>query len=136
MRRLPVQMRGFVPHDALMAELSSTTALLLPSACYENCPMSLLEAGALGVPTVASDIGGMRELISTGRDGVLIPVGDTKALASAVAELAQRPELVTSLGEAAYQRVTREHSEEAYGTALIEHYERVISRSSPAVRAS
>ncbi|MCI0637262.1 MAG: glycosyltransferase, partial [Actinobacteria bacterium] len=98
---LAVQLKGFVSREVLEEELKTTTAALLPSECYENCPMSLLEAGALGVPTIASDIGGIPELVTSGVDGVLVPPGDGRALAEAVNRLAADPALVASLGEAA-----------------------------------
>ncbi|MDQ3380694.1 MAG: glycosyltransferase family 4 protein [Actinomycetota bacterium] len=133
---LTVQLNGFVMRDALVDELTTTTAALLPSGCYENCPMSVLEAGALGVPTIASDIGGIRELISNGIDGVLVPVGDSAALADAVNELAERPERVASLGKAAHARVSEHHSEDAYAGGLLAHYDRLLHASRPRIRAS
>lgn len=123
--RLPVRMRGFASSEEVVVELSSASAALLPSQCYENCPMAILEAGAVGVPTIASDIGGVPELIAPDVDGVLVPPGDVAALASAMTDLADEPRRATALGAAAHARVAERHSEDAYGEALLIRYEGV-----------
>jgi glycosyltransferase involved in cell wall biosynthesis len=123
---LAVQLKGFVTREVLDRELRSTTAALLPSQCYENCPMSLLEASALGVPTIASDIGGIPELVTNGVDGILVTPGDETALAAAVNALAATPSLAEALGEAAHGRVSQGHREETYLDALLGHYGRVL----------
>jgi len=130
---LAVQLKGFVSREVLEDELTTTTAALLPSKCYENCPMSLLEAGALGVPTIASDIGGIPELVTSGVDGLLVPVGDGRALAEAVNRLAAAPALVASLGEAAHRRVSEQHDEARYAEALLAYYVRVLDARRPRV---
>ena len=131
---LPVRLTGFVSGDALTRELLAATATVLPAEWYENCPMSVLEAGALGVPTVASNIGGIPELISSRVDGLLVPPGDAGALAKAINEVAARPAWAAALGEAARQRVSERHNEESYSDALLAHYGRVVGdgRSEPA----
>jgi glycosyltransferase involved in cell wall biosynthesis len=126
---LPVQLGGFVSTGVLTEELRRATAALLPSQWYENCPMSVLEAGAMGVPTIASEIGGIPELISTGVDGLLIPPGDVDALATAMTDLADKPERAEALGAAAHARVAERHNESLYVEALVDHYRAVLEHS-------
>lgn len=124
---LPVQLLGFLEREDVAGELVRATASLLPSRCYENCPMAILEAGARGVPTIASRIGGIPELVTSGVDGMLVPPGDAPALASALDELAHDRERAAALGQAAYARVRARHSEDGYREALLAHYEAAVA---------
>jgi glycosyltransferase involved in cell wall biosynthesis len=63
-------------HDAL--------AVVLPSIWYENQPFSILEAFASGKPVIASDLGGMTELVAHRERGLLVKPGDPAALADAL----------------------------------------------------
>lgn len=59
----------------------------------EGTPMSLIEAAVAGVPVVATDVGGVRDVVSDGRTGLLVPAGDTAAVASALQRLLEDPDL-------------------------------------------
>ncbi len=74
------------PFEPLRAPevLARASALVVPSIWLENAPLSLLQARAAGVPVVASDVAGVREVLAHGRDGVLVPPGDAGALAEAL----------------------------------------------------
>jgi glycosyltransferase involved in cell wall biosynthesis len=61
--------------------LAGLTALVVPSLWDENAPLSALQARATGVPVLASDVPGLREVIVEGRHGSLFPPGDVEALA-------------------------------------------------------
>jgi len=63
-------------------------AVVLPSEWYENAPMSLLEAFALGKPAIGADIGGIPEMIRPDETGWLFPSGDRDALADVLARVA------------------------------------------------
>ena len=78
--------RGWTEIAGLM---DHACALLVPSLWEENCPMVVLEAGARGCPVVASDRGGLTELVHHGRDGLLFPAGDANALAELLLGLAR-----------------------------------------------
>lgn len=79
--------------------LHALDVLIVPSLLYENTPTVIYEAVAAGVPVIASDLGGMRELVETLRGGWLFPRGDAAALAELIRELAQEPERVRRLAE-------------------------------------
>ncbi len=86
--RLPigvtVKFWGRVPHDELMRRLSEHDALVLPSVLIENCPGTVLEANALGLPVIASAVGGVPELIDPFG---LVPPADPAALAEKIHSL-------------------------------------------------
>ena len=68
--------------------LRSLDVLVIPSL-WEGIPATLLEAMAAGVPTVASNVGGIPEVVTHGRTGLLVPPGDPAALSEAVLRLMQ-----------------------------------------------
>ena len=67
--------------------LQRSEFLVFPSICYEGLGMTLLEASALGVPVIASDLGGRREIVRDGVSGLLFDVKDRTSLVSAVKKL-------------------------------------------------
>jgi glycosyltransferase involved in cell wall biosynthesis len=80
--------------------------LLVHPATMEGMGVILLQAGASGIPVVASSVGGIPEVVVHGETGLLVPPGDPDALALAVARLLDDPEKARSMGEAGRARVT------------------------------
>ncbi len=76
----------------------------------EGLPNAMLEAAAAGRPVVATDVGGMREVVLDGVTGLLVPSGDRPALARALVRLADDPALRCQMGRAA-----RHHVELTFG---------------------
>lgn len=72
-------------------------ALVVPSVWFENSPITIHEAFLLGTPVLASDIGGMAELVRDGVDGLHFKVGDPDSLARAVARLLDEPGLLARI---------------------------------------
>ncbi len=68
---LPVTFHGRLIGETLKEVVSRASVAVLPSRLYENAPVSILEAFALGKPVVGADIGGIPELIEEGGDGLL-----------------------------------------------------------------
>jgi glycosyltransferase involved in cell wall biosynthesis len=119
---LPVDVLGPLPREEVAAQLRSAASAVLPALWWENCPMAVLEAGAIGVPVVASEVGGIPELVDDGRTGLLVPPGDAAALAGALARLVERPEEAAALGRAAWERVRARHDPVTHVEALLEVY--------------
>src|SRR5690606_1905355 len=78
-----VTILGRVDDETKHRELAACDVLCAPSLGGESFGMVLTEAFAQGVPVVASDIVGYRDVVTDGRDGVLVPPGDALALAHA-----------------------------------------------------
>lgn len=86
------------------ALLHGFSLFTLPSLA-EGTPVSMLEAMACGLPVVASNVGGIPEVVTDGVEGSLVPVEDTEALAQALASYVRDPALRRQRGEAARARV-------------------------------
>ena len=81
--------------------------LFVMSSLFEGLGTSLLDAMALSKATVASDTGGIPEVVSHGETGLLVPPRDARALASAIVKLLRDPERRERMGRAGLERVTK-----------------------------
>lgn len=91
-----VRIEGFQPNVAQW--LRAADINVLPTY-YEGMPLTVLEAMASGLPTVASNVGGIPEMIKDGVSGFLVPPGDPGKLADALHALISQPELRVRMGE-------------------------------------
>ncbi|MCR4314010.1 MAG: glycosyltransferase family 4 protein [Candidatus Uhrbacteria bacterium] len=82
-----VSFHGFVSLDHLIKLLRRTDAVIVPSICYENSPTVIYEAYLVGVPVIASRIGGIPELVMEGETGLLVRPGDERDLVRAMKEI-------------------------------------------------
>ncbi len=78
---------GFVTTEQLVSVLNTVDALVVPSLCYENSPTVIYESLQAGIPVLASDIGGVGELVKNGVNGFLFKPGDTEDFIRATKEL-------------------------------------------------
>ncbi|MGD8395179.1 MAG: glycosyltransferase, partial [Candidatus Eiseniibacteriota bacterium] len=91
-----VRLTGFLDHDDLPRWIAAADLLVLPSL-DEGMPLSILEGFACGRPLVASRVGGIPELVTDERFGILVPPGDATALAAALESALARHWDVTTL---------------------------------------
>src|SRR5207249_10608388 len=91
--------------------------------------ISILEAMARRKPVVASAVGGIPEVLTDGLDGLLVPPGDTQALAEALGRLARSPSLRERIGEAGYQTVVERFSIEAMVRRVPGVYDEGVGRA-------
>jgi glycosyltransferase involved in cell wall biosynthesis len=92
-----IEFAGAFERDQLDAVLADTDALIVPSLWYENTPFVILEAFAAGVPVIASDLGGMAELVRAGENGLLFEAGNVSALASVLRACVEDPDELARL---------------------------------------
>jgi len=119
-----VAFTGHLDKPELKRLIGEARALALPSEWYENAPISLLEAYALGRPVIGTRIGGIPELVADGETGMLVEPGNAAMLAEALATLASLPPNArTSLGTAGRDWVAREFSPERYRNRMTDLYE-------------
>ena len=91
---------GWQPDDTLPALYRSAQVFCAPATGGESFGIVLLEAMAAGVPVVASDIEGYRDVVSSGKQGLLVPPRDESALADAVCRLLQDKALRSEMATA------------------------------------
>jgi glycosyltransferase involved in cell wall biosynthesis len=103
-------------------------ALLLPSH-EEPFGRALLEAMALEVPVLATNVGGPPEVVRDGRDGYLLAPEEPAAWAAAARRLAEDPELGPRLGREGRARVIGEFAVEEHVRAMLAVYERALARA-------
>jgi len=84
-------------HEHVGEVMQEIDILIMPSLCYENTPTVMYEAFASGTPVIATDSGGMRELVHEYCGGWLTPRGDATALAGLIARLANNRQEITSM---------------------------------------
>jgi glycosyltransferase involved in cell wall biosynthesis len=86
----------------------------------DGLPVALVEAAAMSLPIVTTDVGGIPELIQHNVTGLVVPQRDAAALAAAIGQLLDDPGLCARLGGAARRRVEQEFSREVNGPRLVE----------------
>ncbi len=122
-----VETTGPLPRREAVARLGrGTSVAVYPSLFGEGCPSTVLEAMLLGLPVVASEVGGIPELIRHGETGILVPPGDGQALERALAKLAGDPVLRRAMGDAA-RRAALDRGPEVEAAAWSDAYRRVMA---------
>lgn len=95
---------GHISPDKVRAEMADARCLVIPSLCYENFPMTLAEAYAIGLPVIASRLGSLIELVDDDVTGFHFTPGNAAELASAIKQLKENEAAAARMGQAARQR--------------------------------
>lgn len=115
------QARGFVPHDELERLYARAAVVACPSR-REGFGVACLEAMAHARPVVASDVGGLKDLVVDGETGLLVPPRDPSALRAALGRLLGDRDLRRRLGAAGRERARERFSWDAVTEATIAAY--------------
>jgi glycosyltransferase involved in cell wall biosynthesis len=123
-RHAQIRFAGALPFDAVGGALRSLDALLMPSLWYENSPLVIQEAYALGVPVIASRLGALEEKVQEGVTGRLFPAGDAAALAEVLGDIVRAPGQL-----AAFRRNLPPPPDiDSHAAALVGTYEELLAR--------
>ena len=95
----------------------------------EGTPVALIEAAAAGIPVVATDVGGVAEVVRDGSTGCTVPAGDDVAVAAAILSLLQDPARARDMGEAGAAHVRSRFSRERMADDLGALYTELLGRS-------
>ena len=109
--------------------LAMANIIAAPTFYREGVPRTLLEAAATGLPMIGTDMPGVREVISNGVNGTLIPTRDANALAKAVEELADNPDKAARYGKASLERANKEFSHRIVIGAYLKLYDELWNAS-------
>jgi len=94
----------------------------------EGFPRSLMEASAMQVPCIATDIRGCREVVEEGKNGLLIPLGDPQALTQAILKLLKNPALARKMGNIGRQMAIKRFDEQEVFTKVIQTYQTLLEK--------
>ncbi len=118
-----VEFAGYQTGDALFDIVRTARALVLPSECYENAPVVLLEAYGVGTPVLGSDLGGIPELIVPGETGNLATAGDASSFAEQLSAMqAMTDTELGDMGRAGRAFVEERFAREQYLDGLLDIY--------------
>ena len=123
-----VKLLGEKSSAILKKIISQSAFVIVPSLSYENAPLAVLEAFASGKPVIASNLGGLPELIQDQKTGLLFRPGDKKDLKRQILNLYSRPILIRNMGLAARLLIEKEFSPVKHYQALIRVYRRAKMR--------
>jgi len=128
-----VHFLGTLDRDALSAEYAAARVVTVPSLWKENFALVGPEAMSHGTPVVGSDLGGVREWLHHGKNGLAVPPGDARALAEAVSELLKDPTRAAELGAEARQS-TEAFSLDRHVKGLVPIYQEILDREGARAR--
>ena len=94
----------------------------------EGLGVAALEAMASGLPVIASDVGGLREVVEDGRTGIIVPPANSKQIASAIQRLAESDGLRAQMGAAARARVVENYSMEKMAARTLALYRECVRK--------
>lgn len=120
-----VRFVGFVERQQMYVFLQQHHIMVMPSL-IEAFGVAALEASACGRPVIASNVGGVAEVVLDGTTGILVPSKNSHKLAEAIIRLARDAEAREKMGKAGYEFVKKHYSWERSLDMMSDLYERLI----------
>ena len=114
-----IQFIGFKEWDELKYTLGQAKFLIVPSECYENNPISVIESQCIGTPVLGANIGGIPELIEASKNGLLFKPGDISDLKNKIQEMFQTSFDYNQISKEAQERFSADN----YYKEIIKIYE-------------
>ena len=121
-----IKFTGFKDGRQLKRIIQGCKFTILPSLWYDVSPISILEANACGKPMVASDIGGIPEIVREDQTGLLFRPGDTENCTEKILKLWNNPVLCSRLGMNAREFVVKNFGSKDHYDKLMDIYKKVI----------
>lgn len=119
----------FAPARRNIAELMSAIDLFVMTSVNEGFGRVIIDAMSARRPVVASEVGGIPEIVEQGETGVLVPHSQPQAFADAIARILSNPDLASHMGEAGRRRVETHFSDAAQLPSVLNVYRRVLTRA-------
>ena len=120
-----VKFAGQINHENIYPFISEHHVMVMPSR-FEGFGVAAAEASACSRAVIATEVGGISEIIINGKTGILVPPGDDKTLAKAILNLANDVDLCHKMGREGYAFVRQNYQWEKSLDIMCELYERVI----------
>lgn len=116
-----VSLQGFLPAEQVAGFLEGADLFVL-SSVSEGLSVALMEAMAIGLPVVSTDVNGVSELIADGESGRIVEAENADALANAVEELIRNPEMLKEFSLNAHQTIVKKFNKKQNVQRLIEQW--------------
>ena len=113
-----------------VGDLLASSDVLLMTSRTEGMPAAVIEAGMHGVPVVAVNVGGVEDVVVDDETGILVPLGDRRALAASLDRVLHDRELRLRLGRAARRRCASTFDIRVVAPGYLKVYEEVLGRPS------
>jgi glycosyltransferase involved in cell wall biosynthesis len=123
----PCVFAGQRKNSELPAFYKLMNVLVLPSI-FEGLPRAVMEASAMGVPSVVTDVKGNREAVLDGWNGLVVPLGDVRALAAAVVRLLIDKELAARISSKCRPMALERFDEQSVFAIVKSEYQRLLSQ--------
>ena len=123
-----VHLMGTASKEELVDALCSSSCYVHPSY-IDNSPNSICEAQILGIPVLATNVGGISSIVKNGVDGILFPANAPYTAASLIKRLTANKELSATLSSNAIKKATDRHNPAKIGDRLVEIYETIINEN-------
>lgn len=121
-----VEFMGLLDPTGVGALYRAARFVVVPSRWFEGFPTVITEAMSYGLPVIASNIGGLPEMVEDGVTGLLFEPGNANDLVSKMRLLWENSDLCGKMGKAGRERVMREYSEDRYYERLMGVYARAV----------
>jgi glycosyltransferase involved in cell wall biosynthesis len=125
-RDVGIEVCGVVPADRLKQELLNSTAFVHPSY-IDNSPNSICEAQILGIPVIATNVGGVSSIVKDEVTGLLVPANDPMMMAASITRLLNNPTLARKLASNAAEVASKRHSPSEIRNQLLAIYSQILS---------
>lgn len=122
-----VKFKGKLDRKQLVYEYQNCIALIVPSVLFETFGMINIEAFISGKPVIASNIGGISEIIEHNVNGLLFEPGNVEQLTECILRYWNNSDLVIEHGRQGYQKAKDKYTKESYYDILIKLYEELIN---------
>lgn len=119
---------GMIDAEKMKATLLESNIFVCPSS-IENSPNSLGEAMLLGVPCIASDVGGCADMMEHKKEGFIYPFNESYKLAFYICKIFEDDVLASKIGKEAKKRALVTHDREKNNEALYKIYENIMNKS-------
>jgi glycosyltransferase involved in cell wall biosynthesis len=123
-----IDFRGRVPRTEAQAIVKGSSFLILPSECYENFPMGMVESFACGVPVICSKLGALQELVDDARTGLHFTPKSPEELAEKVEWAWAHPERLREMGKECRREFENRYTEEKNYSMLMDIYKSAIGQ--------
>jgi glycosyltransferase involved in cell wall biosynthesis len=117
---------GMLERENLRGEFAKASVVMLPT-WEDNCPMVVLEAQAAGIPVIASNVGGVPDLVEDGRTGLLTDPARPETMSKALARLLEDPALAKQLAEKGRSQAKARFHPKVIAEKHLEIYREVIA---------